>query len=150
MKGILPEGQLNPTPEKGLLPVFSGAYTLAKMSRRPIQFMALHGTHRLWHADESIGMNATDRTVTVRCYPYGRSYESAEEWKAAFEAVVGHFGATGHDLPVPELKGWLTGETWHHMQGGPQKFHKRAERREKGKSKMEDEQKEPSESKSSP
>ena len=45
--GILPEGQLNPSPEKGLLPCFSGAFTLAKMSKRPIQMMALDGTHRL-------------------------------------------------------------------------------------------------------
>jgi len=44
--GILPEGQPNPTPEKGLQPIFSGAFTLARMSRRPIQMMSLYGLHR--------------------------------------------------------------------------------------------------------
>jgi hypothetical protein len=33
--GIMPEGQPNPMPEDGLQPIFSGAFTLAKMSRRP-------------------------------------------------------------------------------------------------------------------
>jgi hypothetical protein len=34
--GVLPEGQLNPMPEQGLLHVlFSGDLTLAKMSRQP-------------------------------------------------------------------------------------------------------------------
>jgi 1-acyl-sn-glycerol-3-phosphate acyltransferase len=41
--GILPEGQLNPNPEAGLLPAFSGAFTLAKMARRPIRMMGVHG-----------------------------------------------------------------------------------------------------------
>ena len=31
--GILPEGQLNPHPERGLLPCFPGAYTLAWLGR---------------------------------------------------------------------------------------------------------------------
>ena len=38
--GILPEGQLNPEPEKGLLPIFTGAFTLARLSKRPIRLMA--------------------------------------------------------------------------------------------------------------
>ena len=46
--GIVPDGQLNPTPEQGLLPVFSGAFPLAKMSRRPIHIMAHYGIHNLW------------------------------------------------------------------------------------------------------
>ena len=110
--GILPEGQLNPTPEKGLLPVFSGAFTLAKMSRRPIQMMGLHGAHNLWHADESIGMKVVDNRVQVRCYPFGRVYTDPDDFKETFCTVVGEFGAKGQDLPVPELKSWLKGEKW--------------------------------------
>jgi 1-acyl-sn-glycerol-3-phosphate acyltransferase len=34
---ILPEGQLNPHPERGLLPCFPGALPLARMSKRTIQ-----------------------------------------------------------------------------------------------------------------
>ena len=106
--GLLPEGQLNPHPEQGLLPVFSGAYTLAKMSRRPIQMMALHGAHQLWHPND--GMKVTGRHVRVRCYPHGRTFRSPEEFKDTFSAVVGNFGATGRDLP--ELQDWLTGVAW--------------------------------------
>ena len=109
---LLPEGQLNPTPELGLQPVFSGAYTLAKMSKRPIHMMALHGIHRLWHPNPDIGMNVSGRQVKIRTYPYGRTYTSAEEFKATFETVVGQFGATGVDLPPRELEAWLTGEAW--------------------------------------
>lgn len=109
---ILPEGQLNPAPENGVQPVFSGAYTLAKMSRRPIQMMALHGPHNLWHADESIGMDVKDRRVKVRCYPHGRVYSNPDDFKETFSTVVGQFGATGEDLPPKELKAWLTGVKW--------------------------------------
>jgi 1-acyl-sn-glycerol-3-phosphate acyltransferase len=109
---LLPEGQLNPTPELGLQPVFGGAYTLAKMSRRPIHMMALHGIHKLWHPNPEIGMTVTDRRVKVRVYPYGRTYDSADEFKATFETVVGQFGATGIDLPENDLELWLTGEAW--------------------------------------
>ena len=52
---LLPEGQLNPTPEQGLQPIFPGAFTLAKSSHRPIQMVGLHGCHNLWHADEDKG-----------------------------------------------------------------------------------------------
>jgi 1-acyl-sn-glycerol-3-phosphate acyltransferase len=112
--GLLPEGQLNPTPEKGLLPIFSGAYTLAKMSRRPIQFLAMHGAHKLWCGDDILGTTmVTDRNVTVRCYPNGRMYTNADEFRATFSAVVGNFGATGTDLaPARELQGWLMGTRW--------------------------------------
>ena len=37
---ILPEGQLNPTPENGLQPILPGAYALAKGSKRPIQMVS--------------------------------------------------------------------------------------------------------------
>ena len=110
--GILPEGQLNPSPEKGLLPCFSGAFTLAKMSKRPIQMMALHGTHRLWHAREDIGMTVTGRDVKVRCYPGGRKYKSGDEFLATFNAIVGEFGTEGKDLEEDELKQWLDGSKW--------------------------------------
>jgi len=111
--GILPEGQLNPHPEEKLLPCFPGAFTLAKMSKRPVRFMALHGTHRLWHARDDIGMTVTGRDVALRVYPgEGRKLKSAEEFLATFEAVVGKFATTGEDLNDDELNAWLDGSKW--------------------------------------
>ena len=111
--GILPEGQLNPHPEEKLLPCFPGAFTLAKMSRRPVRFMGLHGTHRLWHAREDIGMTVTGRDISLRVYPgEGRKYGSADEFLATFEAVVGKFATTGKDLDDEELNTWLDGSKW--------------------------------------
>jgi len=112
--GILPEGQLNPSPEDGLQPVFPGAYTLAKLSRRPIRMMGLHGLNRLWHGDESIGMTVTGRDVSVRAYPTARNFQSADEFVAAFRNIVGHFGAKGKDLPNWEK--WLDGTEWSRVQ----------------------------------
>ena len=113
--GLLPEGQLNPKPEDGLLPVFAGAHTLAKMARRPIHMMALHGTHYLWHPRD--GMVAPQRRrVRVRNYHAGkpgRPFESADEFVTTFKRVVGHFGTTGTDLEPPEeLEAWLSGDAW--------------------------------------
>jgi 1-acyl-sn-glycerol-3-phosphate acyltransferase len=113
--GILPEGQLNPHPEKGLLPSFSGAFTLARMSKRPINMMALHGTHKLWHAREDIGMTVTGRNVKVRCYPNGRKYKSGDEFLATFNAVVGKFGTHGKDIEEEELEKWLDGTKWEQL-----------------------------------
>ncbi|KAL7498635.1 hypothetical protein ACHAWT_006492 [Skeletonema menzelii] len=109
---ILPEGQPNPTPESGLQPIFSGAFTLAKMSRRPIQMIALHGLHKMWHPDENIGMACTARDMAVRVYPGSRVYKDAEEFTSTFSAVVGHFGAHGEDLDETELQLWLDGSMW--------------------------------------
>jgi len=114
--GILPEGQLNPTPEKGLRPIFSGAFTLAKMSRRPIRMMALSGTQNLWHADDAIGMDVRSRKVKVRRYPSGRKFSSSEEFAETFKNVVGEFGATGNDLPDNELNAWIDGSRWAEIQ----------------------------------
>jgi len=111
--GILPEGQLNPNPEESLLPCFPGAFTLARMSRRPIRFFSLHGTHRLWHAREDIGMTVTGRDVSIRVYPgEGRMFGSADEFLATFEAVVGKFATTGKDVDDDELNAWLDGSKW--------------------------------------
>ena len=106
--GILPEGQLNPYPEKGLLPIFGGAYTLARMSKRPIQMMALHGVHRRWHPIH--GMEPTSRAVKVRMYPNGRAYQDPNEFEGCFTTVVGQFGQSGTD--VENLDGWLTGDAY--------------------------------------
>lgn len=114
--GILPEGQLNPHPEEALLPAFPGAFTLARMSKRPIHMMALHGTHRLWHAREDIGMTVTGRTVKARVYPGGRKYSSGDEFLATFEAVIGEFAIKGKDLDDEELTAWITGKKWKEMQ----------------------------------
>lgn len=108
--GILPEGQLNPTPQDGLLPVFSGAYTLAKMSRRPIHFMAHYNIFQLWHPTQ--GMNPTGRNVKVRMYPEARYFESSDEFVATFEKVVGEYGTHGRDLPDAELQAWMDGSAW--------------------------------------
>jgi 1-acyl-sn-glycerol-3-phosphate acyltransferase len=115
--GILPEGQLNPTPEKGLLPLFSGAYTLARMSRRPIQMMALHGINQLWHPNDGFevgDMNVIGRDVKIRVYPGARKYESNEEFVATFTAVAGHFGKYGFD--DDDMAEWLDGSKWYKMQ----------------------------------
>eukprot|EP00934_Nitzschia_sp_Nitz4_P006928 Nitzschia sp. Nitz4//scaffold55_size114948//1916//3196//NITZ4_003877-RA/size114948-snap-gene-0.139-mRNA-1//1//CDS//3329554458//6918//frame0 len=114
---VAPEGQLNPSPENGLRRCFPGAYTLARMSQRPIQMMAIHGTHRLWHASEDIGMRVTGRDVEVRVYPPGRRYSSSAEFLATFQAVVGEFGTTGKDLDEEELTSWLNGTMWNSEKG---------------------------------
>lgn len=112
--GVLPEGQLNPAPENGLMPLFSGAYTLARMSRRPIQMLALHGVNQLWHPNDGFevgDMNVTGRQVKIRVYPsHGRRYESNEEFAETFTAVVGHFGKYGIDRP--DVYEWLDGRKW--------------------------------------
>mmetsp|Transcript_19007 Transcript_19007/g.27009 ORF Transcript_19007/g.27009 Transcript_19007/m.27009 type:complete len:396 (+) Transcript_19007:44-1231(+) len=95
--GVLPEGQLNPTPEKGLLSVYPGAYTLSKMSKMPIRMIALYGTHRLWHPLH--GMKPTSRDVRVRIYTQPLTFSSSEEFTKTFETVVGFFGKNGHDSP---------------------------------------------------
>lgn len=100
---IMPEGQLNPSPEKGLLPVYSGAYGLARLSRRPIRFVGIHGTHKLWHADESVGMRVEGRTVKMKAYPPLRQFDSADDFVETFRTVLGQYGATGNDLPREEL-----------------------------------------------
>lgn len=115
--GILPEGQLNPHPEESLLPCFPGAFTLARMSKRPIQMMALHGTHRLWHAREDIGMKVTGREVRLRVYPNGRKFKTSDEFLATFNAVVGKFATKGEDLQENELSAWLDGRKWKEIQG---------------------------------
>jgi 1-acyl-sn-glycerol-3-phosphate acyltransferase len=97
--GILPEGQLNPSPEKGLQPIFPGAFTLSKMSKRPIRMMGLFGLHKLWHGDERIGMTVTGREVKVRAYPFSCKFENADDFVDSFKSVVGYFGARGEDHP---------------------------------------------------
>jgi hypothetical protein len=110
--GILPEGQPNPTPENGMQPIFSGAFTLAKMSRRPIKMIGLYGLHRMWHPDDNIGMKCTARNMAARVYSNGRIFKDADEFATTFDAVVGHFGAKGEDMPKEELQMWLDGSMW--------------------------------------
>lgn len=105
--GILPEGQLNPHPERGTLPIFSGAHTLAKMSRRPIRMLAIHGANNLWHASK--GMQPTSRQVKIRAFPPSPTTspqdqtQSREDFVDTFEKVVGHFGRFGEDPPSYEF-----------------------------------------------
>lgn len=109
--GILPEGQLNPTPEKGLLSVYPGAFSLARMSKRPIRMMGLYGLSNLWHPLD--GMIATDREVKVTAYPIDCKFGSGEEFTETFKSVVGYFGANGEDHP--QWKEWLSGTIWKSM-----------------------------------
>jgi 1-acyl-sn-glycerol-3-phosphate acyltransferase len=104
---VLPEGQLNPNPEAGLQPVFPGAFALAKSSGRPIQMVALHGCHNLWHANEDIGMTVVDKDVTIKAYPPLRNCETYEDFYEAFSTVVGTFGSRGEDIPAEELSKWV-------------------------------------------
>ena len=105
---ILPEGQLNPHPEQGLLPLFSGAYTLAKLSKRKIHFMALHGVHTLWHPIH--GMEPTGRDISVQVFPGGRTFASAAEFVTTFSHVVGPFATSGRN--APDLAEWLDGSAY--------------------------------------
>ena len=74
--------------------------------------MALSGTHKIWHPDDSIGMSPTSRDVKIRCYPSGQKIESLDQFVATFTEVVGTFGATGEDLPKSDLDQWLDGQKW--------------------------------------
>ena len=98
--GLLPEGQLNPTPEKGLLPVFSGAFTLARMSRRPIQMISLSGVHDLWHPLH--GMHCIGRHIKLRTFPYMFRFTKSSDFVDTFKAFVGHFAMYGQDLSEEE------------------------------------------------
>jgi 1-acyl-sn-glycerol-3-phosphate acyltransferase len=111
--GILPEGQLNPSPENGLMPVFPGAFSMARMSKRPIRMMGIHGLNKLWHGDQKIGMTVTGREVKVRAYPFGRKFDNADEFVESFKSVVGHFGAKGYDHP--DWQRWMNGSAWKEM-----------------------------------
>ena len=91
-------------------PVFPGAYTLSKMSRRPIRMLGLHGLHNLWHGDEKIGMKVKSRKVSVRNYDIGSYFMNSDEFVEAFRNVVGHWGAHGNDLPGYEK--WLDGSAF--------------------------------------
>ena len=104
--GILPEGQLNPTPSKGLLPVFSGAQTIARMAKADIEMMAIHGTDELWHATD--GIVGRRRDVMLRRFGRGRKYESKEEFLTVFEKVVGEFGK-GRTYEEEELDAIMQG-----------------------------------------
>ena len=109
---VLPEGQLNPWPERGLLEVFPGAVKLAQISKRPIRFVGLHGLHRLWHPDDEIGMTITGRDVKMRAYPGpGRTFADGDDFVEAMQSVLGHFGAFGEDLLKDDLEKWLKDPT---------------------------------------
>ena len=74
--------------------------------------IALYGLHRMWNPDENIGMECTARNMAVRVYPNGRIFKDAKEFSSTFEAVAGHFGAHGKDMPEEELRMWLDGSMW--------------------------------------
>lgn len=90
--GILPEGQLNPHPEQGVLPIFTGAFTLAKFSKRKIGMISLYNVDKLWGAIR--GMKVLDRHVKVCAYKT-KSYDSADAFTQDFTNQVGRFGQFG-------------------------------------------------------
>ena len=104
--GILPEGQLNPTPEKGLMPVFSGAFTLAKISRRPVQMMALNGVHDLWHPVH--GMHCIGRHIKIRVYPTIWRFANGANFMNTFQNVIEQFAMHGTDLPEEEMAKYIS------------------------------------------
>ena len=59
------------------------------MSHRPIRFVGIHGTHQLWHADETIAMTVTGRKVHIKNYPTGHFFSSAEDFISTFQALLG-------------------------------------------------------------
>lgn len=69
--------------------------------------MAIHGLHNLWHGDEKIGMKVAGRKVTMRNYNVGGKFSDSDQFVEAFKNVVGHFGATGKDLPG--WREWIMG-----------------------------------------
>ena len=107
---VLPEGQLNPWPEKGLLEVFPGAHKLSIMSHRPIRMVAMYGNDQLWSENPDYGMTVRAKDVSIRAYDHGKIFGSGPEFVETFRTVVGHYGATGTDHP--ELESWLNGEAW--------------------------------------
>ena len=113
---VLPEGQLNPTPELGLLDVFPGAHKLSLISKRPIQLVAIHGCQNLWHANEDVGMKVTGKEVRARAYGTEHRFRSDEEFVRTFQEVVGHFAVTGEDLAGEELNKWLNGTAWNEIE----------------------------------
>ena len=110
---ILPEGQLNPHPARGLLPVFTGAHKLSRVSHRPVNLFALYGGHAAWPVDRALP-RVTTRHLSVRGYGAARQYGSDEEFVATFQHVVGQFGATGTD--TTDLDQWLDGSAWQQQQ----------------------------------
>eukprot|EP00565_Helicotheca_tamesis_P004850 CAMPEP_0185737422 /NCGR_PEP_ID=MMETSP1171-20130828/30355_1 /TAXON_ID=374046 /ORGANISM="Helicotheca tamensis, Strain CCMP826" /LENGTH=232 /DNA_ID=CAMNT_0028408341 /DNA_START=539 /DNA_END=1237 /DNA_ORIENTATION=+ len=112
--GLFPEGQPNPTTEAGLQPVYPGAYTLSKMSKRPIRMVGLHGIHKIWHPEDSLlEMKVSGEEVTVCAYPsFKHEFESGEEFVETFKAIVGSFGATGKILSEEDMNDWLDGRAW--------------------------------------
>jgi len=103
--GILPEGQLNPTPEKGLMPVFSGAFTLARISKRPVQMMALKGVHDLWHPEK--GMHCVGRHIKLRVYPHIWRFSNSANFADAFTQVVENFTLHGTDIPEEKMASYI-------------------------------------------
>jgi hypothetical protein len=55
-------------------------------------------------------MNVTGRHVTIRAFPNPRKYDSDEDFRETFTAVVGHFGKYGTD--VEDVEAWLDGSKW--------------------------------------
>mmetsp|Transcript_9182 Transcript_9182/g.17477 ORF Transcript_9182/g.17477 Transcript_9182/m.17477 type:complete len:410 (-) Transcript_9182:111-1340(-) len=110
---ILPEGQLNPNPEQGVLPVFTGAHKLSRLSRRPVNLFALYACHEAWPAEQTLPCVQT-RDLYVRGYDGARQFASDEEFIETFRQVVGQFGATGSD--TNELDQWLDGSAWGRIQ----------------------------------
>lgn len=108
--GILPEGQLNPTPENGLLEIFTGAFSMARKTT-PIQMFAMHGAHNMWHPTK--GVIGETGTVSIMVYHPARVYKDPRDFSLTFSTVVGKFGATGQN--VEDLDDWLSGKAFQNI-----------------------------------
>ncbi|GMI47322.1 hypothetical protein TrCOL_g3058 [Triparma columacea] len=86
--GVLPEGQLNPRFQEGLLECYQGAWKMAKLTRGEVEIIGIKGTGRIWHADK--GVVGEGRIVEVR--RWGKGIQDPEEGAEEFKRIVGEYG----------------------------------------------------------
>ncbi|GMH73727.1 hypothetical protein TrVE_jg2092 [Triparma verrucosa] len=70
--GVLPEGQLNPTPENGMLKIHTGGKAIARILNAEIVAMGLKGTGKIWCPRR--GIVGVGREVEVKVFG-GREFE---------------------------------------------------------------------------
>jgi len=81
----------------------SGAYTLARMSKRQIIMMSLWNTHSFWHANPDIGLKVTSNVIRIKNFGRGKQFGSSDEFLNAFREIVGPFGFDGVGLSDAQI-----------------------------------------------